>query len=115
MQQDTTDTPRPFHPISQPPHTAGQRYNGLRSAIDPRQIPSAIESAEADQAIWSNENFKTCDTQRTIPLSQSDYNALDQGGQMYAITDDRHGNLQTRRKLITAFRTGMYLCHTQHV
>lgn len=66
-------------PIKQPPHSAGRRLVGLRSAIDPAQIPSAPDVALADQAIWSQEPFMTCDTQRTVPLALSAYTTVDQG------------------------------------
>ena len=68
-----------FRPISQPPHSDGKRFGGLRAAIPPDQVPSPVDSALADQRIWSSEPFLTCDTERTVPLAGSDYNAVDQG------------------------------------
>lgn len=56
---------------------------GLRAAIDPSQIPSVPEVALADQSVWSSEPFLSCDTQRTVPLSTSTYNAVDQGWRCY--------------------------------
>ncbi|KAI5888444.1 vWA-like protein [Schizophyllum commune H4-8] len=36
--------------IPQPPHTAGERYKGLRQRIDPAQIPSPIDNQARDAA-----------------------------------------------------------------
>ncbi|KAL1749850.1 hypothetical protein FB107DRAFT_252542, partial [Schizophyllum commune] len=36
--------------IPQPPHTAGERYKGLRQRIDPAQIPSPIDNQARDEA-----------------------------------------------------------------
>jgi hypothetical protein len=69
----------PIAPIPQPPHTAGQSFQGFRSLIEPSQIPSPIAAANADQAIWDNEFYMTCSSQRSMPLSRSDYVAIDQG------------------------------------
>ncbi|KAF8310997.1 hypothetical protein DL93DRAFT_2169377 [Clavulina sp. PMI_390] len=66
-------------PIKQPPHSAGRRLVGLRTAIDPNQIPSVPEVSLEDQFVWSSQPFYTCDTQHTIPLSTSVYNTVDQG------------------------------------
>lgn len=66
--------------IKQPPHSAGRRLVGMKySTIDPNLIPAVPEVAAADQAIWSSEPFLTCDTRRTVPLSTSTFNAVDQG------------------------------------
>ncbi|KAL1698218.1 hypothetical protein EV121DRAFT_297434 [Schizophyllum commune] len=39
--------------IPQPPHTAGERYKGLRQRIDPAQIPSPIDNQARDDAEWT--------------------------------------------------------------
>lgn len=64
--------------IPQPPHSAGQPFKGLRTAIDPSQIPSPIESIEADQEKWETERYMTLPGNH-VPLSTSDYIAIDQG------------------------------------
>ncbi|KAF8328183.1 uncharacterized protein EI90DRAFT_3281390 [Cantharellus anzutake] len=69
----------PVDHIPQPPHTAGKRLSGPRAAIDLSQIPSVADTYLADQSIWTKEPFLTCQTERTIPLSASEYNAVDQG------------------------------------
>ncbi|KAJ1311488.1 hypothetical protein OPQ81_009975 [Rhizoctonia solani] len=66
-------------PIAQPPHSAGRPFPGLRSRIDPSQIPSPITSWQADQAIWDQSAFMTCASSQTIPISSSEYVAVDQG------------------------------------
>ena len=53
--------------------------SGLRSRIDPEQIPSPIGVAEEDQALWSGQSYMTCTSQQPVPLSGSDYHAIDQG------------------------------------
>jgi protein transport protein SEC24 len=65
--------------IKQPPHSAGRKLIGLRSAIDPSQIPSAPDVAYDDQVVCSAQPFLTCDSQRPIPLANTDYIAIDQG------------------------------------
>lgn len=52
---------------------------GLRSRIDPEQIPSPINVAENDQALWSKQSYMTCTSEQPVPLSGSDYHAIDQG------------------------------------
>ncbi len=69
----------PLNHISQPPHSAGTRFLGPKAAIDLSQVPSAVDTYLADQTIWSSELFLTCETERTIPLSVSEFNAVDQG------------------------------------
>ncbi|KAL5641312.1 hypothetical protein ACGC1H_001709 [Rhizoctonia solani] len=66
-------------PIAQPPHSAGRPFPGLRSRIDPSQIPSPVASWQADQAIWDQSTFMTCASSQTIPISSSEYVAVDQG------------------------------------
>lgn len=66
-------------PIAQPPHSTGRPFPGLRSRIDPSQIPSPINSWQADQAIWDESTFMTCASSQTIPSSNSEYVAIDQG------------------------------------
>ncbi len=65
--------------ISQPPHAAGQRFRGLRSLLDPAQIPSAARNAWEDQQRWKDRVFYTNDIEATIPLVGTDYVCLDQG------------------------------------
>ncbi|CAE6469630.1 unnamed protein product [Rhizoctonia solani] len=66
-------------PIAQPPHSAGRPFPGLRSRIDPSQIPSPITSWQTDQATWDQSAFMTCASSQTIPVSNSEYVAVDQG------------------------------------
>ncbi|KAF8707374.1 Sec23/Sec24 trunk domain, partial [Rhizoctonia solani] len=66
-------------PIPQPPHSAGRPFPGLRSRIDPSQIPSPVTSWQADQATWDKGAFMTCASPQTIPISSSEYVAVDQG------------------------------------
>ncbi|EJD51294.1 sec24-related protein [Auricularia subglabra TFB-10046 SS5] len=68
-----------FKPISQPPHSSGQRFPGLRAHISPEQIPSPVTAAETDQAQWNKEYFCTGAAEQSPPLSSSHYEALDQG------------------------------------
>lgn len=51
---------------------------GLRAAIDPHQIPSPIDAIEADKEQWEGETYLTLPGSH-IPLSTSDYVAVDQG------------------------------------
>ena len=44
--------------IPQPPHTAGERYKGLRQRIDPAQIPSPIDNQARDDADWTTPTSK---------------------------------------------------------
>ncbi|TFK46815.1 hypothetical protein OE88DRAFT_1811622 [Heliocybe sulcata] len=64
--------------IPQPPHSAGQPFKGLRTSIDPSQIPSPIESIEADQEKWETERYLTLPGNH-VPLSTTEYGAIDQG------------------------------------
>jgi protein transport protein SEC24 len=64
--------------ISQPPHQAGQRFPGPRSKIDPDQIPSPVEAQDADQEFFDREWFATCG-RGGLPLSTTDFGAIDQG------------------------------------
>ncbi|CAE6494488.1 unnamed protein product [Rhizoctonia solani] len=66
-------------PIPQPPHSAGRPFPGLRSRIDPSQIPSPVTSWQTDQATWDKGAFMTCASPQTIPISSSEYVAVDQG------------------------------------
>ncbi|CAE7128456.1 unnamed protein product [Rhizoctonia solani] len=66
-------------PIAQPPHSAGRPFPGLRSRIDPSQIPSPVSSWQTDQATWDQSAFMTCASSQTIPISSSEYVAVDQG------------------------------------
>ncbi|KAI0346387.1 sec24-like protein [Trametopsis cervina] len=64
--------------IPQPPHSAGTAYRGLRAAIDPHQIPSPIEVVEADREAWEGKTYGTLPGNH-VPLSTTDYVAVDQG------------------------------------
>ncbi|KAF8518397.1 Sec23/Sec24 trunk domain-containing protein [Hysterangium stoloniferum] len=65
--------------IRQPPHSAGQPFKGLRSRIDPSQIPSPITVADDDQSLWATQSYMTCAAQLPVPLSSSEFHAIDQG------------------------------------
>ena len=65
--------------IPQPPHSAGQAFKGLRSRIDPEQIPSPLEAAGWDDARFSQEPFLTASDGVLIPLAGTQYRAVDQG------------------------------------
>lgn len=64
--------------INQPPHSAGQRFPGPRSKIDPDQIPSPVEAMDNDQDFFDKEWFETCG-RGGLPLSTTDFAAIDQG------------------------------------
>ncbi|KAM5536129.1 hypothetical protein V8D89_010228 [Ganoderma adspersum] len=64
--------------IPQPPHSAGTPYKGLRAAIDPNQIPSPIDTVEADQERWDDQTYMTLPGKHP-PLSATDFVAMDQG------------------------------------
>jgi len=55
------------------------RITGLRSRIDPSQIPSPIAVAEEDQETWSEQPYMTCASNLPVPSTSSDYVAIDQG------------------------------------
>lgn len=65
-------------PINQPPHTAGQRFPGPRTKIDPDQIPSPVEAMDNDQAFFDKEWFETCG-RGGLPLSTTEFVSVDQG------------------------------------
>ncbi|KAG9221872.1 COPII coat Sec23p-Sfb3p heterodimer component [Pleurotus ostreatus] len=67
-----------YSPIPQPPHSAGQAFKGLRTHIDPSQIPSPIENQEIDRQEWENKTYLTLPGKH-VPLATTDYVAIDQG------------------------------------
>ncbi|KAG8892829.1 hypothetical protein FRC01_013929, partial [Tulasnella sp. 417] len=59
--------------ISQPPHSAGRRFKGLRSVLDPSQIPSAAAHVWSDQRRWQDTPYNTTrDVETEIPLAGTD-------------------------------------------
>ncbi|KAF8839165.1 beta-sandwich domain of Sec23/24 [Paxillus ammoniavirescens] len=68
----------PLNHISQPPHSAGEPYKGLRARIDPNQIPSPIDAIEADKETWESQMYMTLPGNNP-PLSTTDFVAFDQG------------------------------------
>ncbi|KZV88117.1 hypothetical protein EXIGLDRAFT_722972 [Exidia glandulosa HHB12029] len=65
--------------ISQPPHSTGQKYPGLRAHINADAIPSPVAVAVQDQALWDGEDYYTLASEQPLPLSSSRYVAVDQG------------------------------------
>ncbi|KZT62462.1 hypothetical protein CALCODRAFT_489824 [Calocera cornea HHB12733] len=74
----TTWRTDPSTPIQPPPHSAGRRFKGLRSPIDPSNIPSPTVVQDQDQEIWTSRPFYTLSAEQP-PLATSDYVAIDQG------------------------------------
>ncbi|KIM22278.1 hypothetical protein M408DRAFT_332978 [Serendipita vermifera MAFF 305830] len=66
------------NPIPQPPHTAGTPLQGLRTKLDPVQIPSTAHQITEDEDRWTKESYLTVGEQ-PVPLSASQYHAIDQG------------------------------------
>ncbi|KAL0959594.1 hypothetical protein HGRIS_011303 [Hohenbuehelia grisea] len=64
--------------IPQPPHSAGYSYPGLRTRVDPNQIPSPVENIEADRQEWENKTYMTLPGKH-VPLATTDFSAIDQG------------------------------------
>lgn len=72
------------NPIQQPPHTAGTPLAGLRTKLDPAQIPSTAAQFYADEERWTKESYLTVGEQ-PVPLSASEYHAIDQGTWLHVI------------------------------
>ncbi|KAG8873918.1 COPII coat Sec23p-Sfb3p heterodimer component [Serendipita sp. 405] len=66
------------NPIQQPPHSSGTPLQGLRTKLDPEQIPSTAIQFAAEEDRWSKESYLTVGNQ-PVPLSASEYHAIDQG------------------------------------
>ncbi|CCA67291.1 related to Protein transport protein Sec24C [Serendipita indica DSM 11827] len=66
------------NPIQQPPHSAGTPLQGLRTKLDPEQIPSTAAHFAEDEYRWTQESYITTGEQ-PVPLSASEYHAIDQG------------------------------------
>nr|GAT59275.1 SEC23 SEC24 family protein [Mycena chlorophos] len=64
--------------IPQPPHSAGRRPQGFPTRINPGQIPSATEAVEFDRHQWEDATYYGHPGSH-VPLSTSDYFAVDQG------------------------------------
>lgn len=69
--------------INQPPHSAGQRFAGPKSKIDPDQIPAPVEAQDADQEYFDREWFATCG-RGGLPLSTTEFGAVDQGESIWS-------------------------------
>lgn len=75
-----TSRPPAAQGISQPPHSSGRRFKGLRSVLDPSQIPSPAGHAWADQRRWQNRPYNTTtDVEIELPLAGTDCVYVDQG------------------------------------
>ena len=64
--------------ISQPPHSTGKAFQGLRARIDPEHIPSAVEVAEYDAEVWAGKPYMTLPGEH-VPLATTDFLSIDQG------------------------------------
>lgn len=65
--------------IPQPPHSAGLSYKGLRTAIDPHQIPSIVDTIYTDRQTWEGGQIYTTLPGKHPPMCTSDFIAVDQG------------------------------------
>ncbi|PVF94239.1 hypothetical protein CPB86DRAFT_766087 [Serendipita vermifera] len=66
------------NPIQQPPHSAGVPLQGLRSRLNPNQIPSTAAKFYEDEERWTKESYLTVGDQ-PVPQSACEYHAIDQG------------------------------------
>lgn len=74
-----------FFRLIRSPGQCSIRNLGLRSRIDPEQIPSPVEVVEADEEAWEGRQFTTLATEH-VPLSTTNYVSVDQGAYLsYAI------------------------------
>ncbi|KAF9788107.1 hypothetical protein BJ322DRAFT_605700 [Thelephora terrestris] len=65
--------------IPQPPHSAGLSSKGLRTAIDPHQIPSIVDTIYTDRQTWENSQMYPTLPGKHPPMCTSDFVAVDQG------------------------------------
>lgn len=68
----------PAKHILQPPHSAGQPFKGLRTQIDPSQIPSPLEAIESDRDEWEDKPYATLPGSH-VPMSTTEFQTIDQG------------------------------------
>ncbi|KAH9443611.1 hypothetical protein Pst134EA_032558 [Puccinia striiformis f. sp. tritici] len=97
IDQSSNQQSNSIQPLFPQPNNNQQRSNGPRNRIDPNQIPSPVIVHEQDAEIFSQEPFRTCQSiyagsnpqsygpnqppppPPQIPLSLTDYLAIDEG------------------------------------